>query len=55
MKLVPLSELVYAEPRPETPATDRVAAFLAEHTTANGYWRGQMEEGALVNVYLIQA
>jgi len=105
MKLVPLSELVYAEPRPETPegrkekqtrilavlnapidlgalqkvaydpksdryaatfapggqkaltlkASNEVAAFLAEHATASGYWRGRIEDGALVDVYLIQA
>ena len=34
--------------------TNEVAAFVAEHITKAGYWRGRMEDGALVDVYLIQ-
>jgi hypothetical protein len=35
-------------------ATNEVAAFLAEHSAAHGYWKGRMEAGTLVDIYLIQ-
>ena len=35
-------------------ATSESAAFIAEHITKAGYWRGRMEDGALVDAYLIQ-
>lgn len=31
-----------------------VAAFIAEHISKAGYWLGRMEDGALVDAYLIQ-
>ena len=34
--------------------TNDVAAFLAEHQTRPGYWRGRMQDGILVDVVLVQ-